>query len=335
MCTCFRIKAKDNSVVIARTMEFGIDPGSQITVFPRGFKFQAIGVNAKQGFSWNGQFGFVGMNIMGMPLVSDGINEKGLYVGDLYLPGFAEYQEVPAGHEDKSISPLDVAGYLLSLCANVEDAKRAIKDVLVWPMYAEQIKSIPPLHFAVHDAGGASAVFEYVKGELQIHDNPIGVLTNSPTFDWHLINLRNFVNLSATNVPELKINDGEIAQLGQGSGMLGLPGDSTPPSRFVRAAAFTQSAVQPENIDEAVNMAYHISNNFDIPKGFSRSVENGTTLYDFTFWTTLSDLTGKNYYYRGYNNVKVFKVSLSDLDFSGSEVKKLDSSKTDWFTTLS
>lgn len=335
MCTNVRVIAKDKSVVIGRTMEFGIDPGSQITIFPRKFKFQAIGPDNKPGFSWEGQFGFVGMNIMGMPVVSDGLNEKGLYVGDLYLPGFAEYQKVEPGQEDKSISPLDVAGYLLSLCASVEDAKHAIQDIKVWPMYAEQIKSIPPLHFAVHDASGASAVFEYVKGELIIHDNPIGVLTNSPTFDWHMINIRNFVNLSATNVPELKLDGDVVVGLGQGTGMLGLPGDSTPPSRFVRATAFNQSAVKPENSEEAVNLTYHIINNFDIPKGFSRSVENGETMYDFTFWSTLSDLTNKVYFYRSYNNLKVFKVSLQTLDFSGSEVKKLDTTKTDWAEEIS
>lgn len=335
MCTCFLVKAKDNSVVVGRTMEFGIDPGSRITVFPRGYKFQAIGVDKHMGFAWTGQYGFVGMDMFGLPMVSDGLNEKGLYVGDLYLPGFAEYQEVPIGQEHKSMAPIDVAGYLLSMCSTVEEAKRAISEVFVWPYYAEQIKTIPPLHFAIHDATGASAVFEYVKGNLKIHDNPIGVLTNSPTFDWHMINIRNFVNLSATNVPELKLNGGVVSQLGQGTGMLGLPGDSTPPSRFIRAVAFTQSAVKPANGEEAINMALHIANNFDIPKGFSRDTSNGVTMYDFTFWTTLSDLTEKIYYYRGYQNVKIYRVSLMNLNFNGPDLARLDTSNSDWFQELS
>ncbi len=335
MCTCFLVKAKDNSVVVGRTMEFGIDPGSKLTIFPRGFKFQALGANNKPGFAWDGQYGFVGMDMFGLPMVSDGINEKGLYVGDLYLPGFAEYQDVPAGQENRSIAPIDVAGYLLSLCTNVEEAKHAIQDVFVWPWYADQIKSIPPLHFAVHDATGKSAVFEYVGGKLNIYDNPIGVLTNSPTFDWHQINLRNFVNLSATNVPPLKLDGGTITQLGQGTGMLGLPGDSTPPSRFVRAVAYSQSALKPENAEEAVNTAYHIVNNFDIPKGFCRDSSSGEAHYDFTFWSTLSDLTNKVYYYRGYQNVKVFRVSLSKLDFAGTETKKIDTTSSDWYQEVS
>lgn len=335
MCTCIRVKAKDNSVVIGRTMEFGIDPGSTLTVFPRKFKFQGIGPENKPGFSWESQYGFVGMSVMDLPLVSDGLNEQGLYVGALYLPGFTKYQEVTPGEEEKSISQLDVTGYLLSLCATVEDAKKAIQDIIVFGLYKEEIKGIPPLHYAIHDAAGNSAVFEYSNGKLEIYDNPLGVLTNSPTFDWHMINLRNFINLSATNIPELKLNGGEITQIGQGTGMLGLPGDATPPSRFIRAMAFTQTALQPENAEKAVNLTYHIMNNFDIPMGFSKAVENGQTMYDFTFWTTLVDLANKDYYYRNYNNVKVFKVSLNELDFSSTEVKKLDTSSTDWYQSLS
>lgn len=335
MCTCVRVKAKDGACAVARTMEFGIDPSSQLTVFPRGYGFETIGADNKSGFAWSGQYGFCGMNMFGMPIVSDGVNEKGLYVGDLYLPGFCEYQAVPAGSAGKSITPVDVGGYLLSLCSSVEDAKRAIQDIYVWPWYAEQIKSIPPLHYAVIDASGASAVFEYVGGKLNIHDNPIGVLTNSPTFDWHQINLRNYVNLSAVNVPELKLDGETLDQIGQGTGMLGLPGDATPPSRFVRATALTQSAIEAHDSEQAVNLAYHIINNFDIPKGFARSIDSGVTHYDFTFWSTIADLGGKAYYYRGYQNTKVFRVSLENVDFSGKEIRKLDTTSTDWFEDIS
>ncbi len=335
MCTCVRVKAKDGSCVVARTMEFGIDPGSELTIFPRGFAFETQGANNKPGFAWSGQYGFCGMNMFGLPMVSDGVNECGLYVGDLYLPGFCGYQRVPAGSEAKSITPVDVAGYLLSLCSNVEDARRAIQDIYVWPWYADQIKCIPPLHFAVSDERGGSVVFEYVGGKLNIYDNPLGVLTNSPPFDWHQINLRNYINLSAVNVPELKLNGVNIDQLGQGSGMLGLPGDATPPSRYIRAAAFTQTALPVENSTEAVNLAYQIINNFDIPKGFARSEDGGVTHYDFTFWSTIVDLASKEYYYRGYENNKVFKVALDRVDLSGNEMKKLDTSSTDWFQEIS
>lgn len=311
-------------------MEFGVDLQSKITIFPKGYKFQAEGPNGKPGFVWEGKYGFVGMDAFGLPVVSDGINETGLYVGDLYLPGFAKYQEVPAGEEGKAITQLDVAGYLLSCCKDVAEAKEAIADVYVWPFSAPQIKSVPPLHFPVIDAAGNCAVFEYTDGKLHIYDNPLGVLTNSPDFGWHMINIRNYVNLSANNVPDLKLDGDQVEPIGQGSGMLGLPGDATPPSRFVRAVALSQSAVKPENAQEATKTAFHIVNNFDIPKGFARQEQNGETFYDYTSWLTISDLSRKVYYYRGYDNFKFYSVALDKVDFSGSEPKRLDTSDAQW-----
>jgi choloylglycine hydrolase len=335
MCTCFRVKAVDGSVVVGRTMEFGIDLQSKVTVFPRGYKFQGTGPNNKPGLAWEGKYGIVGMDAFGLPVVSDGINEVGLYVGDLYLPGFAKYQDVPAGEENKAITQLDVAGYLLSSCQNVAEAKEAIQKVFVWPFSAEQIKSVPPLHFPVHDTEGNSAVFEYIDGKLNIHDNPLGVLTNSPDFNWHMLNLRNYVNLSANNVPDLKLDGDDIPPLGQGSGMLGLPGDATPPSRFIRAVALTQSAVKSQNAEDATKTAFHIVNNFDIPKGFARQELNGQTFYDYTSWLTVSDLKQKIYYYRGYDNFKFYGVHLDKVDFGGTELKTIDTSDSSWATEVS
>lgn len=335
MCTCVRIKAKDASVVIARTMEFGIDLQSKITIFPRGYRFESVAPNDKKGISWEGKYGFVGMDAMGLPCVSDGINEKGLYVGDLLLPGFAKYQEVPAGEEEKALAPLDVAGYLLSNCQNLDEAKEAIKKVLVWEMFVPQLEGVLPIHIAVHDMWGNSAVFEWVDGKLNIEDNPLGVTTNSPYYKWHMINVRNYVNLSANNVPELKLKGDEVAPIGQGSGMLGLPGDATPPSRFIKAVALSQSVLEAENVEEATKNAFHVINNFDIPKGFAREEKDGKDVYDYTSWLTLADLKQKIYYYRGYDNMKFYRVSLANLDFNANEIKRLDTSNSEWFEEIS
>lgn len=335
MCTCFKIKAKDASVVIGRTMEFGIDLQSKITIFPRNHKFVSQAPDNKPGFSWTGKYGFVGMDAYGLPMASDGLNEAGLYVGDLLLPGFAKYQEVPDGEEDKALAPLDVAGYLLSSCQNVDEAKEAIKKVLVWEMFVPQLQAVLPIHIAVHDMWGNSAVFEWVEGNLNIHDNPLGVTTNSPYFDWHMINVRNYVNLSANNIPDLKLKGEDVVPIGQGSGMLGLPGDSTPPSRFVRAVALSQSVLEAENAQEATKNAFHVINNFDIPKGFAREERNGKMTYDYTSWLTISDLKEKIYYYRGYDNMKFYAVKLSSIDFNVSEIRRLDTTKSDWFEEIS
>lgn len=124
-----------------------------------------------------------------------------------------------------------------------------------------------PCHYVLHDAAGNCAVIEYVDGKRSIHDNPLGVFTNAPTFDWHITNLRNYANLSVTNVPPVELVGVRLSGFGQGNGLFGLPGDFTPPSRFVRAVAFSQSSVATKTAVDAILQAFHILNQFDIPKG--------------------------------------------------------------------
>ncbi len=135
-------------------------------------------------------------------------------------------------------------------------------------------------------------------------------MTNSPNFEWHMTNLRNYVNLSATNVPPLALGGVTLAQFGQGSGLRGLPGDFTPPSRFVRAVAFSQSAVQSDTAAQAVLQAFHILNNFDIPYGAVRDVEGGQMHAEYTTWTSDSDLKNLRWYFRTYGDQSIHSVDL-------------------------
>jgi choloylglycine hydrolase len=125
-----------------------------------------------------------------------------------------------------------------------------------------------------------------------------------------MTNLRNYVNLSATNVPPLGLGGVTLAQFGQGSGLRGLPGDFTPPSRFVRAVAFSQSAVQSDTAEEAVLQAFHILNNFDIPYGAVRDTEGGQMHAEYTTWTSASDLKNLRWYFRTYGDQSIHSVDL-------------------------
>ncbi len=135
-------------------------------------------------------------------------------------------------------------------------------------------------------------------------------MTNSPTFDWHMTNLRNYVNLTVTNVPPIGVGGIKLAQLGQGSGLRGLPGDFTPPSRFVRAVAFSQSAIPSDTAAAAVLQAFHILNNFDIPFGAVREVDNGRMHAEATTWTSASDLKNLRWYFRTYDDQSIRSVDL-------------------------
>lgn len=174
----------------------------------------------------------------------------------------------------------------------------------------------------VQDAAGNCIVIEYVDGKLHIHDNPIGVFTNSPTFDWHITNLSNYVNLSPVNVPPVKLSGEALHGLGQGTGLLGLPGDYTPPSRFVRAVAFSQAAKQQDTAEQGVNLAIHIINTFDIFEGIVAEKKPGSKPeYDTTQWIAISDLKNKRIYFRTYDDLNIRYVDFGRLNFSAKEPK--------------
>jgi choloylglycine hydrolase len=126
-----------------------------------------------------------------------------------------------------------------------------------------------------------------------------------------------------SNVPKLDVAGTELKGFGQGSGMLGLPGDFTPPSRFVRAVAFSRSALPVATAREGVLQAFHILNQFDIPKGAARGIEHGEEVADYTLWTSASDLTNLHYYFRTYDNSRIRMVDLRSVDLEAKGVKTI------------
>lgn len=322
-CTGIRIKPKDGSIVVGRTLEFAADLESNVVVIPRAMEFIGTAPGDKPGVRWTMKYGSAGANAFGIPVIVDGLNEKGLAAAIFYFPGYAKYQKVTEADISKAIAPWELPTYLLGTCANVDEAAQAARSVLVGDVVQKNLGNVPPCHYIISDAGGHCAVIEYVDGELKIHNNPLGVITNSPTFDWHVTNLRNYINLTVNNVPPVDIDGLKLTGLGQGSGMLGLPGDFTPPSRFVRAVAFSQSALPVATARDGVLQAFHILNQFDIPKGAARGMDNGKQISDYTLWTSVSDLTNRCYYFRTFDNSRIREVDLKQLDFGAAAVKTI------------
>ena len=168
-----------------------------------------------------------------------------------------------------------------------------------------------PLHFVVHDRQGECLVIEHTLGQMHVYENPLSVMTNSPPFDWHLINLRNYVNISATNVKPIFLKNLKETGLGQGTGMLGLPGDYTPPSRFVRMVALTSSAIPATGFEDGLNLAMTIIDNVDIPLGTIRDASSQEGGMDRTFWSAIGDLDRGRYYFRTYGNKNWKMVDVS------------------------
>ena len=203
------------------------------------------------------------------------------------------------------------------------EAVAAAKSVRVGAVVQKNMGFVPPVHFIVTDAGGNSVVLEYVGGDLKVHANLFGVMTNAPTFDWHMTNLSNYVTMSDKNVEKIDLGGKEIKGLGQGSGMLGLPGDFTPPSRFVRAVAFSKSALPVEKAKDGVLQAFHILNQFDIPKGSARGIDQGKEVSDYTLWTSAADLKNLRYYFRTFDNSRIRMVDMKAVDLDAKEIRTI------------
>ncbi len=329
-CTGLKLKAQDGSIVTGRTFEFGVQVATTAVVIPRGFAFTGTTPNGP-GLKYQGKYGVVGV-IAGDDLAAmDGMNEKGIAVGTFYFPGYAGYAAIINDNQSKALSPVEFPNWILTQFASLEELKAALPTVLIAPTVTKTWGTTPaPFHYIVYDKSGNSLVIEPIGGKLVTYDNKIGVFTNSPSFDWQMTNLRNYINLTPFNVKPLKVEGVTLAPFGQGSGMVGLPGDFTPPSRFVRAAIFSITAIPSKNSQEAVPQLFHILNQFDIPVGAVKAKENGIVYSDATLATTVKDPQALKYYFRTYENQTIHAIDLNRFDLNAKEVKKvaMDTSST-------
>lgn len=322
-CTEFILKAQDGGCVIGRSLEFGWNPGYQAVVHPRGEPGSTDAPGGKPGLKWTSKYGFLAFEAFGCGL--DGLNEAGLSMGALYLPGYTKYQdEAAAKHPAKALALLDVCSWILGNFETASQVKEAVQKIYVWGKPLKEAENqVFPLHISVYDAQGNGIVIEYVKEGLRIYDHAeLGVLTNSPPFDWHLINLGNYLNIRAAEVDPLKLGHTSLAPPSQGSGGRGLPGDWTSPSRLVRAWFMQRYAKPVPTAAAGVNLAAHILNAVDIPLGDIRPGDNTFKDSDYTMWIAIKDLKNQVVYFRTYENLALRSIDLKKLDLKPGVPKK-------------
>ncbi|MCK5834345.1 MAG: choloylglycine hydrolase family protein [Lentisphaeria bacterium] len=323
-CTSIVVPTQDGNAIYGRTMEWGAyDFHSNLVLNPRKMSTTSKLGNGLKGLTWKNEFGFVAINVLNKPFYTDGMNETGLTVGVLYFPGFSRFQDIIKSEADKSINSVDLAPYILGRFQSVQEIKEALPKIRVIrnEEVAKAFGAPAPLHLVVVDNSGASIVIEYIKGKLSIFDNKVGVMTNSPSYDWQVLNLRNYPQLKPYGGHGYKeINGVSLKPFGAGSGMIGLPGDVTPVSRFVRAVAFTASAQPIKTTAKGINEVARILNNFDIPKGLVREGKSKSEFHiNFTQWTTMGDVKNKRYYWWTEFNRRMRVVDLSEMDFTGTK----------------
>ncbi len=322
-CTGMKLTATDGSHVNGRTLEFGVPIDTSAVMIPRGHSFSATTPNGR-GLMYKSKYAVVGIIASDNTPVVDGINEMGLSVGTFFFPDFAGYTPTTKDNQSRSLSPSDFPQWILTQFANCNQIREAVYDVVIAPtVSSEWGPTPPPFHYIVYDADGNCLVIESLGGKIVTYDNEIGVLTNSPTFDWHMLNLRNYINLSPYNATPISLNSIILKQFGQGSGMVGLPGDFTPPSRFVRAAIFSGAALPPKTANEAVQQIFHLLNQFDIPIGVVRDKTGEITHSEQTQATSVKDPQSLRYYFKTYNNQTIQMIDLSDFNLNDTTIKSL------------
>jgi len=325
-CTVFRLKANDGSIVVGRSMEFAVDLKYDAVVVPRNKTYVSPAPDGKEGLSWKTHYGYVGIGALGLDFgLSDGMNEKGLAVGLLWFESDMKWQDVAPGEMKRALAQGMVGDWILGNFASVEDVKREIRNVKVFNYTDPKTKMSPTVHFVVYDAKGGCIVIEYENGMCNIYDNPLGIMTNAPRFPWQLTNLRQYVGMTSEMPTSYNMSGFTFSPTGHGSGMFGLPGDLTPPSRFVRLAVLTRFSDAQPDAERTLNLAQHIINTFDIPFGLVTDTmpDKKTILKESTQWVTFRDLTKRILYFKTYDNQNLRKIDLHKLDFSGTAVRRI------------
>ena len=329
-CTGIQLQAEDKSFVSGRTLEFGISFDSSVIVVPRNYEFTGQ-TTLGAGKKWKTKYASVGVMLVDNEIIMDGINEKGLSVGSFYFPGFAKYAVTTPENQAISMSSSDIMQWIVSQFATVAEVRAAIEnnEVAISPVLTPGWPpEVQPFHFIVYEKNGKSLVIEPIDGKLVLSDNPAGTMANSPTFDWHMTNLRNYIYLNPKNVSPISVFGKEFKQLGQGSGMVGLPGDFTPPSRFVRAAVFSATAIPEKDAEAGIKQVFHILNNFDIPVGASREVKDGVIYSDYTMLTVARDSKNLRYYFHTYDDQTIRMIDLTKFDLNAKSIKKINTKST-------
>ena len=313
-CTGISLSSRDGGRVVARTVEWAAAPMQcGYVVAPRGHQHQSYTPTGDNGLKYTSIYGYVGVYTEYEPFVVEGINEAGLSAGLFFFPNYGDYAAYDPACNDKTLCDMQFVSWVLSQFSSIDQVKDAMASIDLVTLDHK----IGAVHWRIAEPGGRMVVLEVVKGVPHFYENPLGVLTNAPGFQWHMTNLNNYINLHPGSAPDNVIAPGiTLHPLGHGSGMHGLPGDFTSPSRFVRAAFYQTTAPVMDNSFEAVVQAFHILNNFDVPVGSQhKKADIPAGLPSATQVTTASDQADMCFYYRTAWNSTIRCIDLKTINF--------------------
>ncbi|MBR3827017.1 MAG: linear amide C-N hydrolase [Alistipes sp.] len=309
-CTGISLTAADGSYIQARTIEWARGAlESEYVVIPRGQRLRSYTPTGMNGIEFTARHGVVGLAVVEKEFIAEGINEVGLSAGLFFFPRYGDYVTYDAADNSRTLADLQVVQWMLTQFATIDEVKAAVRDVAIVGLDRSAV-----VHWRIGEPSGRQVVMEIIGGVVHFYENSLGVITNAPGFEWHIANLSNYVNLRPGSAPNLTLGGVAIEPLGGSSAMLGLPGDFTPPSRFIRAAFFRGTAPQRATGFDTVVQAFHLLNNFDVPIAMEAPAEQ--QLLSATQWTSVIDLTARRVYYKTMYNNEIRMIDMSTIDFA-------------------
>lgn len=309
MCTAIGFKNCDN-YYFGRTLDVSCSHGEQVVIAPRGFKFEL-----RCAAALDKHYAMIGMAHVanGVPLYYDGLNEKGLCIAGLNFPQNAVYHTPQEGK--LNIAPFEVIPFILGTCADLAEARDALKIMNIADVNFSEEMPHTPMHWIIGDKSG-EIVVESVADGLKIYDNPAGVLTNNPPFETQFFNLKNYSRLSPANPENSFATELDLRPYSRGMGALGLPGDWSSPSRFVRAA-FAKFNHEQTEMHNGVAFFFRIIGVTAVPKGCVLTEEG----CQYTVYTSCMDAAEGVYHYNTYDGLAVISADMHAADLDGSELK--------------
>ena len=344
-CTALMMKDKSGKAYQARTMEWAGALPEGLNYFPAGSAVQSQTPDGKPGMSFKTKHAFVAVSIKHLSedpkkvTVAEGANDQGMSLSLLAFPdNSAQKLDSDA---NKVLSVLDFGAWALGNFQNVAQVKQAIQngEVSIWlPSIAFLGNVMAPVHFALFDKTGAGIVVEFNSGKINVHDNPVGVMTNAPDFPWHLKNLNNYAQLSNIDRNNATFGNLKVSAPDSGNALAGLPSTQISSGRFVKAAFYTTFVRKAKTPAEAILTISHVINNFDRPYDLSLDLPGTTsgpedqnakaTNTEVTLFTAMNDLSQNHFYLRTINGINFSMIDLSKLA-GVKEIKKVPFGKFD------
>ncbi len=308
MCTAVSFLSKNH--YFGRNLDYEYSYNERITITPRNFPLPFRRKEAIQS-----HYAIIGMAAVdrGYPLYFDGTNEYGLSMAGLYFPGNAVYLTENPGKDN--ITPFEFIPWILAQCKNVDQSLTSLQKINLVNIPYNNEYPLTPLHWIIADRESSITV-EQTENGLEIYNNPVGVLTNNPPFMFHIYNLSNYMNLTSEEPSNRFSQKADIQAYSKGMGAIGLPGDSSSASRFIRAAFTKLNSVCDPNESSSVSQFFHILDSVAQLKGCVRTAGG----YEKTIYSSCCNTDEGIYYYKTYENSQITGVSLNNTELNGSKL---------------